>query len=961
MVLTSDNSLRLYNTNVNSEVRQLHVAHLGRAPIGGITSSSKLPLLGGLGETAVDFDFAPPVTRKGKPSNPGGRTSEADVEWPIMVLRGNGDVYSVLMPLAVKDAKSQVRGPLTMYPPADDNYGVDACSVLVLQTSPPLLVVGTCAGTLYHCLLLSPEDGAGDIGAGDLGMRDLSLRDLSAVDDEDALRKDVSKMWNAAANNSLVGQPVLHVFESVELELGLSLDDDLLGDVSFNCPLHLQKHPTSNDRYLVSHEAGIHILFLPIVAQLTKFVNSSDEHAESCLPNFDSQSHSVAEYLLCTRVCGGSNGNASTENAVPSPILGLALNSSPPTLIALLAGGEVVTLLLSSLHLPSASSQSILSMSSASDTPRINEEAFDEYMRKLLKHRGTLPIFKFEEKAMSSPQEALKFINRITQLLYEKYFQRHEQAHEDIENRMKRLQRIKEHQVTDLLNLEKERADLKSKVEVLVEKLNDVKNKQEELSDRAERVLRNANMKQPEVSNAEVQMRKELTSKQIKLKEMREKLEKIKKYSKDQKLELERWNLHQKKRVVPINEAHQEVIKGSLKQMREELSSLVTKGENGKFVVMFEIKSIVGGLFILSGSLSLSASVGHSPSTDPAARMTTHFSYPSPALQTELRQIADAMVAPGKGILAADDPPASLGERLRGVGVDDGEEGRRRWRQVLFTADPEIGQHVAGVIIVPETLQQRADDGTPFPELLKRRNILVGVNVDKGVVPLSGSEDECTTQGLDDLALRCAQYKKAGCSFAKWRCVFKIGANTPSYLAILENANVLARYAAVCQSNHLVPIVEPDVLLAGDHDLERCQKVTETVLAAVYKALSDHHVYLEGTVLKPNMVTPGAACPQRRPARDIARATVTALGRTVPAAVAGVAFLSGGLPDQEATDNLDAINKHPGKKPWPLTFSFGRALQGPAFRAWAGRDVAAAHAELLKRTRINSLASMGKC
>lgn len=341
--------------------------------------------------------------------------------------------------------------------------------------------------------------------------------------------------------------------------------------------------------------------------------------------------------------------------------------------------------------------------------------------------------------------------------------------------------------------------------------------------------------------------------------------------------------------------------------------------------------------------------------------MTTHFSYPSPALQSELRQIAEAMVAPGKGILAADDPAASLGERLQGVGVDSGAEGRRRWRQVLFTADAEISQHVAGVIMVPETLQQVADDGTPFVELLARRNILAGVNVDQGVVLLPGSEDESTTQGLDDLAMRCAQYKKAGCSFAKWRCVFKIGAHTPSYQAILENANVLARYASVCQSNRLVPIVEPDVLLAGDHDIERCQKVTETVLAAVYKALHDHHVYLEGTVLKPNMVTPGQACPTRRSAQDIGRATATALSRTVPAAVAGIAFLSGGLPDQEATANLDAINKFPCRKPWPLTFSFGRALQGPAFRAWGGRDVAAAHAELLKRTRINSLASKGKC
>lgn len=181
--------------------------------------------------------------------------------------------------------------------------------------------------------------------------------------------------------------------------------------------------------------------------------------------------------------------------------------------------------------------------------------------------------------------------------------------------------------------------------------------------------------------------------------------------------------------------------------------------------------------------------------------------------------------------------------------------------------------------------------------------------------------------GLDDLAQRCAQYKKDGCHFAKWRCVLKITKNTPSYQAILENANVLARYASICQANRIVPIVEPEVLPDGDHDLDRAQKVTETVLAAVYKALNDHHVYLEGTLLKPNMVTPGQSCPTKYSAQDIARATVTALNRTVPAAVAGITFLSGGQSEEEASVNLDAINKFNGKKPWPLTFSYGRALQ----------------------------------
>ncbi|KAG5346220.1 ALF aldolase, partial [Acromyrmex charruanus] len=273
-----------------------------------------------------------------------------------------------------------------------------------------------------------------------------------------------------------------------------------------------------------------------------------------------------------------------------------------------------------------------------------------------------------------------------------------------------------------------------------------------------------------------------------------------------------------------------------------------------------------------------------------------------------------------------------------------------------------IGQHISGVILFHETLYQKADDGTPFVELLKQRNIIPGIKVDTGIVPLFGTNDECTTQGLDDLQARCIQYKKDGCHFAKWRCVLKITKDTPSKLAIMENANVLARYASICQSARIVPIVEPEILPDGDHDLARCQQVTEEVLAAVYKALSDHHVYLEGTLLKPNMVTPGQSCPTRATPQEIGAATVTALLRTVPPAVPGVTFLSGGQSEEEASVNLDAINKYPAKKPWALTFSYGRALQASVLRAWQGKvdKIAAGQEELLKRAKANSAASQGK-
>jgi len=342
--------------------------------------------------------------------------------------------------------------------------------------------------------------------------------------------------------------------------------------------------------------------------------------------------------------------------------------------------------------------------------------------------------------------------------------------------------------------------------------------------------------------------------------------------------------------------------------------------------------------------------------------MTTYFNYPSPALQDELRRTANAIVAPGKGILAADESTGTMGKRLANIGLENTEDNRRKYRQLLFTADKSVAQHISGVILFHETLYQKADDGTPFVELLKQKGIIPGIKVDTGVVPLFGSEDECTTQGLDDLAKRCAQYKKDGCQFAKWRCVLKINKNTPSYQAIMENANVLARYASICQANGLVPIVEPEILIDGDHDIDRCQKVTETVLAAVYKALNDHHVYLEGSLLKPNMVTQGQSHSRKCSPQEIAVATVTALSRTVPAAVPGITFLSGGQSEEEASINLDAINKFPGKKPWSLSFSYGRALQASVLRAWAGKDanVAAGQAELLKRAKANGEASLGK-
>jgi fructose-bisphosphate aldolase class I len=336
--------------------------------------------------------------------------------------------------------------------------------------------------------------------------------------------------------------------------------------------------------------------------------------------------------------------------------------------------------------------------------------------------------------------------------------------------------------------------------------------------------------------------------------------------------------------------------------------------------------------------------------------------YLSVEKENELRKIANAITAPGKGILAADESTATIGKRLVEINVENNEENRRLYRQLLFSSEPALAENISGVILFHETVYQNAEDGTPFIKMLESRGIIPGIKVDKGVVPLAGTLDECTTQGLDGLAERCAQYKKDGCHFAKWRCVLKISSHTPSYLAMVENANVLARYASICQQNGLVPIVEPEVLPDGDHDLETSQRVTEEVLAFVYKALADHHVFLEGTLLKPNMCTPGQSCSKKYSADQIALATVTALQRRVPPAVVGVTFLSGGQSESDATLNLNAINRVPGRRPWALTFSYGRALQASVLKAWQGKkdNVKKAQDQLMALAKANGSAAQGK-
>ena len=329
-------------------------------------------------------------------------------------------------------------------------------------------------------------------------------------------------------------------------------------------------------------------------------------------------------------------------------------------------------------------------------------------------------------------------------------------------------------------------------------------------------------------------------------------------------------------------------------------------------------------------------------------------------MSSSLNQIARAMVAPGRGILAADESTGTIGKRFDSIKVENTEENRRAYRDMLFTTQG-IGDTISGVILYDETLRQKSADGTSFVDLLNKNGVLPGIKVDAGAKDLPLCPGELVTEGLDNLPKRCAEYAKLGAKFAKWRAVITIGAEIPSTTCIAANAHALARYAAICQEAGLVPIVEPEVLMDGDHTIERCEQVTEWTLNAVFDALYINRVSLEGAVLKPSMVISGKGCSRQAGVAEVAERTVRILKRTVPAAVAGIAFLSGGQSDELATAHLDAMNKL-GNNPWPLSYSYGRALQQASIKAWKGSaaNVPAAQAALAHRGRMNGLAALGR-
>ncbi|MBW8852119.1 MAG: fructose-bisphosphate aldolase class I [Xanthomonadales bacterium] len=327
----------------------------------------------------------------------------------------------------------------------------------------------------------------------------------------------------------------------------------------------------------------------------------------------------------------------------------------------------------------------------------------------------------------------------------------------------------------------------------------------------------------------------------------------------------------------------------------------------------------------------------------------------------QLADIARAMVAPGKGIIAIDESTSTIAKRFAGVGIENTEENRRAYRELLLTA-PNLGQHISGAILFDETIRQSTKAGVPFTKVMMDNGIIPGIKVDKGTHPLAGCPGEVITEGLDGLRDRLKEYAALGAKFAKWRAVITIGEDIPSGTCIDANAHALARYAALCQEQGLVPMVEPEVLMDGDHDIETCYEVTEVTLRALFDALYQHNVDLQGTILKASMVVSGKDCEEQASVDEVAEYTLMCLRSTVPAILPGIVFLSGGQSDEDATAHLNAMNQL-GPNPWPLSFSYGRAMQSAALKLWSqdlAGNFAKAQETVFARARENGLAALGQ-
>ncbi|MFC3550869.1 class I fructose-bisphosphate aldolase [Lysobacter cavernae] len=327
----------------------------------------------------------------------------------------------------------------------------------------------------------------------------------------------------------------------------------------------------------------------------------------------------------------------------------------------------------------------------------------------------------------------------------------------------------------------------------------------------------------------------------------------------------------------------------------------------------------------------------------------------------QLAETAQAMVAAGKGIIAIDESNNTIAKRFAGVGIENSEENRRAYRELLLST-PKLSEHISGAILYDETIRQATKTGVPFAKLMADNGMIPGIKVDKGTFPLAGCPGEVVTEGLDGLRARLEEYYKLGARFAKWRAVINIGDDIPSGTCIEANSHALARYAALCQEQGLVPMVEPEVIMDGSHDIDTCFEVTEVVLRSLFGSLYEHNVVLEGTILKASMVLPGTTSGEKAPVEEVAAATLQVLKSTVPATLPGIVFLSGGQSDEDATAHLNAMNLM-GPNPWPLSFSYGRAMQSAALKLWSQDlvgNLAKAQQTVFERARANGLAALGQ-
>ena len=543
LVLTSENTFRLYECELGSTPKLIKSWRVGRMPYG---SPSKIPNFSSLGDTAVDFDFATPTLRKpemftGRDMNKNNVFDWNQIEWPILVLRGNGEVLTVHGNLLLDNHESpMVSASLTMYPPADDNYGIDSCSIMCLQTTPPIVVIAMCSGKIYHAILLREElnDGGGD-------------------DDADR------RIWSQYGSTYSLYTPdeALYVYECVEIELGLFFADT---DEKYSCPIHLRCDKGNKSRYFCSHNAGIHMVSLPMVSQLDEYINTPEENEDARLPSLLNQSSS--QYLICRRT-------KHTETNEATPILGFGLLQEPCVLVALLHTGDVVARSVIDLHyFPKIEPpEPIINIEK-----KVHKEAFDVYIKRLLKRETSQPIMKIGAKSMSL-RECLQLLYHSTDIFRKEHFVRHDNVREEIGKKVHALKVMKTHLLKELDTLMEAKKELKQTAERLAERYEDIKDEQEKLAQRAKEVLRLVNYKEPSMTPMERAEAEELRKMEVKIEELKIRLLELKKKSTQQAKHAENNEYNDRRKEIVFRGDQENTIKNNLGHITRDIKTLVTE------------------------------------------------------------------------------------------------------------------------------------------------------------------------------------------------------------------------------------------------------------------------------------------------------------------------------------------------------------------------------------------------